>query len=38
MGTLEMDTALGELSIDGVLKAKHKHLEDKGLTHITHLP
>ena len=38
MGTLEMDTALSELRIDGVLKPKHKHLEDKGLTHITHLP
>ena len=33
-----MDTALGELSIDGFLKLEHKHLEDKGLTHITYLP
>ena len=38
IGTLEMDATLGELSVDGVLKLEHKHLEDKGLTHITHLP
>ena len=33
-----MDVAQGELCVDGVLKPKHKHLEDKGLTHITHFP
>lgn len=36
--TLEIDEALGELCVNDVLKPKHKHLEDKGLTHITHLP
>ena len=30
LGTLEMDTTLGELSIDGFLKHEHKHVEDKG--------
>ena len=38
IGTLEMDSALGELCVDGTLKPKHKHLEEKGLTHIPHLP
>ena len=38
IGTLEMDNALGELCVNGVLKPKHKHLEDKGLTYIPHLP
>ena len=38
IGTPEMDVALGELCVNGVLKLDHKHLEDKGLTHITHLP
>ena len=38
IGTLEMDNALGELCVNGVLKPEHKHLEDKGLTHILHLP
>lgn len=33
-----MDEALGELCVNDVLKPEHKHLEDKGLTHITHLP
>ena len=33
-----MDVSLGELCVNGVLKLEHKHLEDKGLTHITHLP
>ena len=33
-----MDNSLGELCVNGVLKPKHKHLEDKGLTHIPHLP
>ena len=33
-----MDDALGELCVNGVLKLEHKHLEDKGLTHIPHLP
>lgn len=36
--TLEMDNALSELCVDGILKPKHKHLEEKGLTHIPHLP
>lgn len=36
--TLEMDSALGELYVDGILKPKNKHLEEKGLTHIPHLP
>ena len=27
-----------ELCVNGVLKPEHKHLEDKGLTHIPHLP
>ena len=34
IGTLEMDSALGEMCVDGSLKPKHKHLEVKGLTHI----
>ena len=38
LGNLEMDNALGEMSVDGSLKPKHKHLETKGLTHISHLP
>ena len=33
-----MDNALGELCVNSVLKPEHKHLEDKGLTHIRHLP
>ena len=33
-----MDDALGELCVTGILKPEHKHLEDKGLTHIPHLP
>ena len=36
--TLEIDVARSELCVNGVLKLEHKHLEDKGLTHITHLP
>ena len=36
--TLEMDNALAEMCVDGVLKPKHKHLEMKGLTHIPNLP
>ena len=36
--TIEMDEALGEMCLKGILKPKHKHLEDKGLTHIPHLP
>ena len=35
--TLEMDSALGEIFVNGVLKPEHKHLEVKGLTHILHL-
>lgn len=38
LGTLEIDLARNELCVNGVLKPEHKHLEDKGLTHITHLP
>ena len=38
IGTLEMDGALGELCVNGVLKPEHKHLEDKGLTHIPTCP
>ena len=38
LGNLEMDNALGEMSFDGSLKPKYKHLETKGLTHISHLP
>ena len=33
-----MDSALGELCVNEILKLKHKHLEEKGLTHIPHLP
>ena len=33
-----MDDALGELFVNGILKPEHKHLEDKGLTHILHMP
>ena len=33
-----MDSALGELYVDGTLKPKHKHLDEKGLTHIPHPP
>ena len=33
-----MDSALGELCVNGVLKPEHRHLEDKGLTHISHMP
>ncbi len=32
IGNLKMDNALGEMSIDGTLKLRHKHLEIKGLT------
>ena len=38
IGTLEMDNALVEMSVNGVLKPEFKHLETKGLTHILHLP
>ena len=38
IGTLEMDEKLNALSVNKVLKPKHKHLEDKGLTHITCMP
>ena len=36
--TLEIDVAWDELCVNGVLRLKHKHLEDKGLTHIIDLP
>ena len=36
--TLEMNELFDKLCVDGILKPKHKHLEDKGLTHIPHLP
>ena len=38
LGNLEIDNTLGEMSINGSLKPEHKHLEMKGLTHISHLP
>ena len=38
IGTLEMDNALVEMCVDGVLKLEHKHLKTKGLTHILDLP
>ena len=38
IGTLDMDSALAELCVDGSLKPEHKHLETKGLTHIAHMP
>ena len=37
IGTLEMDSALGEMCVDGTLKPEHKILEVKGLTHIPYL-
>ena len=33
--TLEMDETLNVSSVDRALKPKHKHLEDKGLIHIS---
>ena len=36
--TLEIDVAQSDLCVNGVLKLEHKHLEDKGLTHITRFP
>ena len=36
--TLDMDEALEELCVNGVLKLEHQHLETKGLTHILHMP
>ena len=33
-----MENSLGQLCVDEVLKPEHKHLERKGLTHISHLP
>ena len=38
IGKLEMDETLNALTMNWVLKPKHKHLGDKGLTHITHMP
>ena len=38
IGTLEMDETLKALSVDGALKLKRKHLEDKGLIHISCMP
>ena len=38
LGTLEMDETLNFLSVDGSLKPKHKHLEDKGLIHLSRMP
>ena len=38
IATLEMNDALGELCDNVILKPRHKHLEDKGLTHIPHMP
>ena len=33
-----MENSLAEMSVDGTLKTKFKHLETKGLTHIPYLP
>ena len=38
IGTLEMDESLKTLCMNGVLKPKHQHLEEKILTHIPHMP
>lgn len=38
LGTHEMHEALNELSMNGALKLEHRHLEEKGLTHIFHMP
>lgn len=38
LGTHEMNEALSELCVNGILKPKHQHLEAKGLTHISHMP
>ena len=38
LGNLKIDNALGEMSVDGTLKPELKHLETKGLTHISHFP
>ena len=38
LGTLEMDETLKVLSVDRALKLEHKHLEDKGLIHISWMP
>jgi len=38
IGTLDMDSTLADLCMDGTLKPEFKHLETKGLTHIPHLP
>ena len=38
IGTFEMDDALGQLCVNGVLNLEHKKLETKGLTHIPHIP
>ena len=38
IGTLEMDETLKALSVDGVLRLKKKHLEDKCLICISHMP
>lgn len=38
IGILEMDDALGQLCVNGVLKPEHQHLETKELTRILHMP
>ena len=36
--TLQMDETLKSFCVNGVLKLEHQHLEEKGLTHIPHMP
>ena len=38
IGTLEMDESLKTLCLNGVLIPEHQHLQEKGLTHILHMP
>ena len=38
IGILKMDDALCQLCVDGTVKPEHQHLEEKGLTHIPHMP
>ena len=33
-----MDETLKAMSVDGALKPEHKHLNDKGLVHLSHMP
>ena len=38
LGTHEIHEALNELSVNDTLKPMHRHLKEKGLTHISHMP